>query len=65
MKQNKKVQISEALTWDEVGEIYGGRYRTKSMDHVFESVKKRDNIFFDKKEGTLHRIIKQENENEK
>ncbi len=41
------MEVSEALTWDEVGELYGRMYRIKSMGDVFGMMKKKDGICFD------------------
>ena len=49
--------ISEALTWEQIGKIIGGRYRTRSLDVVFEQAKNRPEIYFDEENGTLHTII--------
>ena len=62
------IEISKALTWDEVADFYDDFYdvynkssrpaRTLSMDYVFEKVKKiTDCIFYNEKEGTLHKIF--------
>ena len=53
------MKISEALTWEEVGEVVGGRFRIRSMDQVFSEAKKKEGIYFNEEDGTLHKIIKE------
>jgi hypothetical protein len=53
------MKISEALTWEELGEVVGGRFRTRSMDDVFVEAKNKDGIYFNEEEGTLHKIIEE------
>lgn len=54
-----KMKINEALTWDDLAEIYkektGRSARIRPMDEVFAFCKKLPEIFFNEKEGTLHK----------
>lgn len=63
MNKTTNKNISKALTWDDLAnkyhEITGSQARTKSMDSIFEwAERKTDTFYVDKKEGTLHMIIK-------
>jgi hypothetical protein len=53
------MRISDALTWEEVGEVADGRFRIRSMDDVFEEAKNKEGIYFNEEEGTLHKILEQ------
>ena len=58
-----KEKINKALTWEELADIYGkitGRKaRIQPLDTIFKWAKKQTKIFhYDKKEGTLHKILK-------
>ena len=58
---NKEMKIGEALTWDELADIYdritGGHARTLEMDQVFEWFKAQKHKFFVSKDDTIHMII--------
>ena len=56
MKEN----IGEALTWNELADLYPGKARIKPMDKVFDYFKKQtDKYYVCPKEGTIHKIIKE------
>lgn len=64
-KYTKKQQISNALTWNELADMYdkfhggGSRSaRTLRMETVFDWAKKQPEIFYNEGEGTLHHVIK-------
>jgi hypothetical protein len=58
-----KSKLSPPLTWDQLANehdaVFGGRpARTLPMDRVFEKVSKLEGFKVNKKEGTIHKIIK-------
>ena len=66
--QDMHLKISEPLTWDDLADAYDEEHssrpaRTLRMETVFEwATKQHDKFFFSSKQGTLHRILPEEDQ---
>lgn len=59
------MELSDALSWDEVAEAYkenfGGTPRIRPMEDVFDRVASiKDKFYVDPDEGSIHKILKSE-----